>query len=277
MGVSENSGTPKSSILIGFSIINHPIWGTPIFGNTHIVIIISNKTVTYGSKVATNWSLQCVEPLDLKTLLAGSIWNTRNVGLRDLKSEYFILVCWEIFDFWQKLTWSHPVTIRVKHRHKGTYRKLRSVDGNLSVVRDFRYVIAPFRSHKRSGSRFVCKKNIFSFLFWQNDTNLIWWKIDGRHPKQPPTSSMYKTPQVMWYLLYQLVIARFLNHQPVSPSISTQNSKEHGIAHLSLVQVTYQRRASDVAWRFPSCLSLSENDEMNQIIHRFRLGVVVFF
>ena len=34
-GVSENSGTPESSILIGFSIINHPIWGTPIFGNTH--------------------------------------------------------------------------------------------------------------------------------------------------------------------------------------------------------------------------------------------------
>ena len=36
MGVSENSGTPKSSILIGFSIINHPFWGTTIFGNTHI-------------------------------------------------------------------------------------------------------------------------------------------------------------------------------------------------------------------------------------------------
>ena len=36
--VSENSGTfpPKSSILIGFSSINHPFWGTPIFGNTHI-------------------------------------------------------------------------------------------------------------------------------------------------------------------------------------------------------------------------------------------------
>ena len=27
MGVSENSGTPKSSILIGFSIQNHPFWG----------------------------------------------------------------------------------------------------------------------------------------------------------------------------------------------------------------------------------------------------------
>ena len=36
MDVSENSGTPKSSILTGFSIINHPFWGTPIFGNIHI-------------------------------------------------------------------------------------------------------------------------------------------------------------------------------------------------------------------------------------------------
>ena len=36
MGVSENSDTPKSSILIGFSFINHPFWGTLIFGNTHM-------------------------------------------------------------------------------------------------------------------------------------------------------------------------------------------------------------------------------------------------
>ena len=40
MGVSKNRGTPKSSILIGFSIVNHPFWGTPIFGNTHIYIYI---------------------------------------------------------------------------------------------------------------------------------------------------------------------------------------------------------------------------------------------
>ena len=31
MGVSKNRGTRKSSILIGFSIINHPFWGTPFF------------------------------------------------------------------------------------------------------------------------------------------------------------------------------------------------------------------------------------------------------
>ena len=38
MDVSENSGTRKSCILIGFSIINHPFWGTPILGNTHILL-----------------------------------------------------------------------------------------------------------------------------------------------------------------------------------------------------------------------------------------------
>ena len=32
IGVSKNNGTPKSSILIGFSIINHPFWGfSPYF------------------------------------------------------------------------------------------------------------------------------------------------------------------------------------------------------------------------------------------------------
>jgi len=31
LDVSENSGTPKSSILIGFSIINHPFWDIPIY------------------------------------------------------------------------------------------------------------------------------------------------------------------------------------------------------------------------------------------------------
>ena len=38
MDVSKNNGTPKSSILIGFSLINHPFWGTIIFGNTQIII-----------------------------------------------------------------------------------------------------------------------------------------------------------------------------------------------------------------------------------------------
>ncbi len=36
MGISKNTGTPKSSILIGFSIINYPFWdtGIPLFSET---------------------------------------------------------------------------------------------------------------------------------------------------------------------------------------------------------------------------------------------------
>ena len=35
-------GTPKSSILIGMSIINHPFWGTTIVGNPHILFGIAS-------------------------------------------------------------------------------------------------------------------------------------------------------------------------------------------------------------------------------------------
>ena len=43
MDVSENSGTPQSSILIGFSIKNHPFWGTTIFGNTQLFMWYQEK------------------------------------------------------------------------------------------------------------------------------------------------------------------------------------------------------------------------------------------
>ena len=54
MGVSENSGTPKSSISIGFSIINHPFWGTPFFGNTRMVL---KKLVGLTILMTKAWSL----------------------------------------------------------------------------------------------------------------------------------------------------------------------------------------------------------------------------
>ena len=45
VGVSKNrGGPPKSSILIGFSIINHPFWGITIFGSTHV------ETIFWGSR-----------------------------------------------------------------------------------------------------------------------------------------------------------------------------------------------------------------------------------
>ena len=53
MSVSENSGTPKSSILIGFSLINHPFWGTPIFGNPHINWCRISEPSTVLFKIST--------------------------------------------------------------------------------------------------------------------------------------------------------------------------------------------------------------------------------
>ena len=45
MGVSKNRGTPKSSILIGISLINHPFWGGSIFGNTQITKRKNSQTL----------------------------------------------------------------------------------------------------------------------------------------------------------------------------------------------------------------------------------------
>ena len=56
MGVSENGGTPKSPILIGFSIINHPFWGFTIFGNTHI-FLFSKRKVAKVNEVNLRFSL----------------------------------------------------------------------------------------------------------------------------------------------------------------------------------------------------------------------------
>ena len=61
MNVSENSGTPKSSILIGFSIINHPFWGTPIFGNPYIPPLEVRKII--DSKLHLFW----VDPAGLES------------------------------------------------------------------------------------------------------------------------------------------------------------------------------------------------------------------
>jgi len=50
MRVSINGGTPKSSTLIGFSLINHPFGGTPIYGNPHM-IIIDPKTIFFFTRM----------------------------------------------------------------------------------------------------------------------------------------------------------------------------------------------------------------------------------
>ena len=77
MGVSKNNGTPKSSILIGISIINHPFWGTPIFGNTHICFwlvyvwqlhFVGSSLVVYTSAVRNKVTVRalCLPVVDVR-------------------------------------------------------------------------------------------------------------------------------------------------------------------------------------------------------------------
>ena len=59
MGVSKNNDndTPKSSILIGFSIINHPFWGTSIFGNIHVVCVVCHQFWWFLCQVSEHFVL----------------------------------------------------------------------------------------------------------------------------------------------------------------------------------------------------------------------------
>ncbi len=56
--------TPKSAILIGFSIINHPFWGTPIFGNTHL---FHQEKSSFLSKLFKRKFLYGRKPMSQKT------------------------------------------------------------------------------------------------------------------------------------------------------------------------------------------------------------------
>ena len=75
MGVSKNNGIPKSSILIWFSIINHPFWGTTIFGNIQISYVIihikDQESMTRDAKKHT----PCVQQIPWQKSHSWSQWN----------------------------------------------------------------------------------------------------------------------------------------------------------------------------------------------------------
>ena len=59
LGVSKNRGTPKSSILIVFSIINHPFWGSPILGNIHLEVVILTNLRKISWSIVNNMMTWC--------------------------------------------------------------------------------------------------------------------------------------------------------------------------------------------------------------------------
>ena len=87
----------KSPILIGFSIINHPFWGTPIFGNTHMGEI-ENPCFSLWQKFLTPDTWQTSPDL-------GSYWN---VETSILKSCWVPRVALNAMRNWQNQAISLP-------------------------------------------------------------------------------------------------------------------------------------------------------------------------
>ncbi len=83
MGVSKNNGIPKSSILIGFSIINHPFWGTCIFGNTHILCVWEYPE-TAKQKQEPHAILQNLAVESTYESLKMDDWNTQGLHVRNI-------------------------------------------------------------------------------------------------------------------------------------------------------------------------------------------------
>ena len=149
MGVSENGGTPKSSNLIGISIINHPFWGTPVFLETPI---FSHKHLS-GS-----WSKVFIAPPNNLALNLGSL-NNLSQSRR-----------------WKWFGWKISLEDYINHPKKGggLCRKMvfwkptefphvqTSASAGLSGNRTL---------HLLNVWRFACKNQVIS---WRTKTNSLW-------------------------------------------------------------------------------------------------------
>ena len=67
-----NGGTPKLSILIGCSLLNHLFWGTPIYGNLHMCLLVS--------------TISRLRILDLEDLVFQYVWHRMLLETCDVSS-----------------------------------------------------------------------------------------------------------------------------------------------------------------------------------------------
>ena len=92
MDVSENSGTPKSSMLIRFFIINHPFWGSPIFGKHPYLESVSVSTRPAKQKIDPFWTN--VGTFRFGRSTEHHAWGTADCRLSCLWIVCRILGCW---------------------------------------------------------------------------------------------------------------------------------------------------------------------------------------
>ena len=117
-GVSKSKGTPKSSVLIGFSIINHPFWGNPIF----------------GTPIST---LRICIPVNglLNVKHASSIWETNFLKRKpDLSRNNVVPCLWQTYFVSVVILWHHPMTKFWAPRWRNTYKGLLTAEHRLATL-----------------------------------------------------------------------------------------------------------------------------------------------
>ena len=121
--VSENRGTPKSSNLMRFSIINHPFWGTPIFGNPlNVTKTMSNffgRPFLFAEAFEHNFFF--LDILASCHFFPQNPWKSPMVsGLKNLHVSHYWLFCnssWDPVISW----WKFPeFPQKFNHTHKHT-------------------------------------------------------------------------------------------------------------------------------------------------------------
>ena len=103
MGVSLDGGTPKSSILTGFSIINHPYWGTTILGKPHIGLY---------------WPFTNFHPPKLVSAMPIYLWTLRCPKL-----------------FWRKFPMTEHPSVNFRNTTGGGSEKKQKLQNTIGVIK----------------------------------------------------------------------------------------------------------------------------------------------
>ena len=153
-GCFQNKGTHKSSILIGFSIINHPLWGTvPLFLETQISVLNPFSTILPSSipgqhadcKAMNSSSIFCLNQSWLDKKTPAKLHDACDISFPKIKT---------CVSFGSTL---HPVTVATRIL---TCLK-KGIPTNLCTWPHPMYHYESCNSHSYSGREMSCHYNVF--------------------------------------------------------------------------------------------------------------------
>ncbi len=195
MGVSKNNGTPKSSILIRFSIINHPFWGTPIFGNIHIYLHLPNESTKCNIPVP--WILRDTNQKRgdvIATILWSKLYSNsppnKNVSFRGeiinwIYKPSTLIVAWTSFvtletgtvfggSYMFYCTCILGKLKKKEHPYPHIYRKSTCTNyGNCGTPKDRSATIPHSQFHFPIKKAAICPKELVSWMLWKSSVTAV--------------------------------------------------------------------------------------------------------